>query len=188
MGPFWGGRYQFIVLLSEVYCMNPLMALAVVAGILAIPWVYLFVMILKLPVWVSFIAGGSFFAAGGGIEGLKKAGATNILGLIYGAITTAIWLNVGGADAGTSTMILFLSLIVGIVVFLAVVQSKISLLSFVPGVFFGFGTYFGVFLGKGETANIIPASQDVLLSIAIGIIFAYIIAYVSGLVTKKEDS
>ncbi len=167
--------------------MNPLLALAAAAGILAVPWVYLFVLIFKLPVWVSFIAGGSFFSAGGQVEGLKKAGATDILGILYGAITAAVWLTVGGANAATSAMIWFLSLIVGIVVFLAVVESKIELLSFVPGIFFGFGSFFGVFLGKADLANIIPATRDTLLSIVIGIIFAYIIQYVAGLITKKDS-
>ena len=167
--------------------MSALIALSVVAGVVAIPWVYLFILVFKLPVWVSFIAGGSFFAAGGGNEGLKKSIAADIVGVIYGIITAAIWLNIGGADALTPAMIWLLSLIVGIVVFLAVYETKISLLSFVPGVFFGFGSFFGVFLGNPVIANIIPAAVQAALAIVIGIIFAYIIGYVSGLLTKKES-
>lgn len=166
--------------------MSALVALSVVAGVLAIPWVYLFIMVFKLPVWVSFVAGGSFFAAGAGNEGLKKALAADILGIIYGLITAAIWLNVGGADALTPAMIGLLSFIVGIVVFLAVYETKISLLSFAPGIFFGFGSYFGVFLGNPTIDNIIPAAVQAALGMVIGIIFAYIIGYVSGILTKKE--
>lgn len=167
--------------------MSALVALSVVAGILAIPWVYLFIMVFKLPVWVSFVAGGSFFAAGAGNEGLKKSLAADILGIIYGIITAAIWLKVGGANALSPAMIGLLSLIVGVVVFLAVFETKIALLSFAPGVFFGFGSYFGVFLGKPGLDNIIPAAIQTALGMVIGIIFAYIIGYISGLLTKKAE-
>ncbi|MHB8172222.1 MAG: DUF1097 domain-containing protein [Thermincolia bacterium] len=167
--------------------MNPLIALAVAAGVLAVPWVYLFVMVFSLPVWVSFIASGSYFAAGGQVEGLKKAGATVILGVIYGAITAAIWLSIGGPNAATPAMIWLLSAVVGVVVFIAVVESKIDALSFVPGIFFGFGSYFGVFLGKVDMANILPSSIDTLLSVVIGIVFAYIIQFVAGMLTKKDS-
>lgn len=54
-------------------------ALAVVFGLASIPWTYAFVAELHLPLWPSFIASATFYAAGGSLEGLKRGYASNRL-------------------------------------------------------------------------------------------------------------
>ena len=48
------------------------LALAVVFGLASIPWTYAFVAGFDLPLWPSFITSATFYAAGSGIEALKR--------------------------------------------------------------------------------------------------------------------
>jgi len=49
---------------------NDTWALAVVFGLASVPWTYAFVAGLRIPLWPSFIASATFYAAGDGIDGL----------------------------------------------------------------------------------------------------------------------
>lgn len=77
------------------------------------------------------IALGRFYAAGGGLGGLKRTLACNIAASIYGAATIAVVAWVDGTVA--------LGLDVGAFI-LATLHEFVPLLSFTPGGFFGYAS------------------------------------------------
>lgn len=126
---------------------NETWALAVAFGLAAVPWTYVFVAGLDLPLWPSFVASASFFAAGGGLDGLLRGYAANLSGIAYAVATLALVGAVGGGP-------LALSLVVGAFMFVASAQSFVPQLSFTPGAFFGYATLFGVHASGGTTLGI----------------------------------
>ena len=102
-------------------------ALAIVFGLASIPWTYAFVAGLSLPLWPSFIASATFYAAGGSIDGLKRGYASNAAGIAYAAATLVI------VDAFLGGGVLALSVVVGVFMFLASLHEYVPLLSFTPG-------------------------------------------------------
>jgi len=108
--------------------MDMLMALALSIGILIAAWVKLGPMA-NLAVPAGIIAWGCFFAAGGKMQGLQKTVAATISGVFW------VWLAmtlVGMMNMGNVAFI-----IIGIVAFILVMQSKVATLSFIPGAFCG---------------------------------------------------
>ncbi|WP_436901652.1 DUF1097 domain-containing protein [Halovenus halobia] len=116
--------------------LNRTWALAVVFGLVSVPWTYVFVSG-NVPLWPSFIASASFYAAGEGFDGLARGAASNLAGIAYAAATLALVSAVGG---GTLT----LSFVVGGFMLLASLHEFVPLLSFTPGAFFGYATLFSV--------------------------------------------
>jgi hypothetical protein len=144
-------------------------ALAVVFGLAAIPWTYAFVAGLSLPLWPSFIASATFYAAGGDLHGLKRGYASNSAGIIYAAITLWIVNTVLGGGA------LALSVVVGVFMSLAVLDEYVPVLSYTPGGFLGYATMFsvhatdtGAFGLTGLTGETLAAVMAMLIGAAIG--------------------
>jgi hypothetical protein len=145
-------------------------ALAVVFGLASVPWTYAFVAGFELPLWPSFIASASFYAAGGGLEGLKRGYASNAAGILYG--TATLWVVDGLLGGG----VLALSVVVGAFMFLASLHERVELLSFTPGGFFGYATLFSVhaagvtaFGYSGLAGETLAAAASMLLGAAIGL-------------------
>ena len=111
--------------------------LAVVFGLASVPWTYVFVAGLEIPLWPSFVASATFYAAGGGVAGLVRGYASNLAGILYAVATLAVVAAVGGGPVA-------LSLAVGAFMFLASLHEYVSVLSFTPGGFFGYATMFSV--------------------------------------------
>lgn len=105
--------------------------LAVVFGVVSVPWTYLFVAG-GLALWPSFIASASFYAAD---ESLGRSVGANVVGIAYATATLAVVSLVGGE-------VLALSLVVGAFMFLASLHDAVGL--FTPGGFFGYATLFSV--------------------------------------------
>ena len=149
---------------------DDVLALAVVFGLASVPWTYAFVAGLQIPLWPSFIASASFYAAGGGVDGLKRGYASNAAGIVYAALT--LWVVDGLLGGG----VLALSVVVGVFMFLASLHGHVDALSFVPGGFFGYATMFSVH-AAGATAFGVPglagetlaAAVSMLLGAAIGL-------------------
>jgi hypothetical protein len=145
-------------------------ALAVVFGLASVPWTYAFVAGLQIPLWPSFIASGSFYAAGGGLDGLKRGYASNAAGIGYAAAT--LWL----VEAWLGGGVVALSVVVGAFMFLASLHGAVETLSFTPGGFFGYATMFSVH-AAGATAfgvgglggETLAAAVSMLLGAAIGL-------------------
>ena len=120
--------------------MDLLVALGISIGILIAAWAYVAVGMpeLGLIVWAGIIAWATFYAAGGGMDGLKKAIASNLAGNFWSAVALYVFNAMGGGN------VVVLAIIFGIIAFIFCVQAKIPLLSFIPGVFLGAATWVGV--------------------------------------------
>src|SRR6058998_1946085 len=108
--------------------MDMLMALAVSIGVLIAVWVKVGAMA-SLAVPAGIVAWACFFAAGGKITGLQKTIASTLSGVVW------VWLAmtlIGAMGMGNIAWI-----IIGVVAFLLVIQSKVAILSFIPGAFCG---------------------------------------------------
>jgi len=106
-------------------------SLAVVFGLASIPWTYVFVAGLDIPLWPSFIASASFYAAGTGLEGLTRSLASNLAGIVYAAATLLI------VEVAFGGAVVALSVVVGVFMFLASLHESVPLLSFIPVAFSG---------------------------------------------------
>jgi hypothetical protein len=123
--------------------------LAVVFGVASIPWTYGFVAGLEIPLWPSFVASATYYAAGEGTRAFLEGYANNLAGICYGAATLAV---VDGYLGGGPTA---LAVVVGLFMFLASVHGAVPLLSFTPGGFLGYATMFSVH-AAGATALGVP--------------------------------
>src|SRR2546430_11158767 len=108
--------------------MDMLMAVAVSIGVLIAGWVKVGAMA-SLTVPAGIVAWACFFAAGGKIQGLQKAIASNLSGVVWVWIAMAL---VGAMNLGSIAWI-----VIGVVAFMLVIQSKVAALSFIPGAFCG---------------------------------------------------
>jgi hypothetical protein len=148
---------------------NDTWALAVVFGAASVPWTYGFVAGLEIPLWPSFVASATFYAAGGDLDGLKRGYASNAAGIVYATGTLVVVDALGGGDA-------LLAVVVGVAMFLASLHAFVDVLSFTPGGFFGYATMFSV-NAAGATAFGVPglagetlaAALSMLLGAAIGL-------------------
>ena len=116
---------------------NETWALALAFGLASVPWTYAFVAGRHLPLWPAFVASASFFAAGGGLDGLVRGYAANLAGIGYAWTTILVVGAVGGGPV-------VLSFVVGAFMLLASLHAFVPRLDFTPGAFFGYATMFGV--------------------------------------------
>ncbi|QRV16133.1 DUF1097 domain-containing protein [Haloterrigena salifodinae] len=156
---------------------NDTWALAVVFGLASIPWTYGFVAGLHVPLWPSFIASGSFYAAGTGLNGLVRGYASNLVGIIYAAATLAVVNTYLGGG------VVALSLVVGVFMFLASLHEFVPVLSFTPGGFFGYATMFSVSAADAAAFGIAGLPGETLAAIV-----SMFIGAVIGLVTDEVSS
>lgn len=154
--------------------------MAVVFGALSVPWTFGFEQVSGLPLWPSFIASASFFAAGGGVMGFGRSLAGNLVGAAYGVIPLVLVGFVGGGVVG-------LSLAVGGLMFVASLHAFVSFLSFTPAGFFGFAALFGVHaagvtLGAGGLLGTFVAAG---VSLGIGAGIGFVAEGLSGALTRR---
>lgn len=145
------------------------LALAVLFGVASIPWTYAFVAELEIPLWPAFIGSATVFAAGGGIDGLRRGYASNLAGIGYAAATLAL------VDGYLGGGVVAMSLVVGAFMFVASLHAFVPLLSFTPGAFFGYATLFSVeaagasVLGlSGLGGETVAAALSMLIGAVIG--------------------
>lgn len=138
--------------------------LALLFGLASVPWTYAFVAILEIPLWPSFIASATFFAAGGDPPGLGRGLASLTAGAAYGAATLAIVAaTLGGPVA--------LSVVVGVAMLLASLHAYVPGLDFTPGGFFGYATLFSVHAAGATGLGLVGLAGELavtLVSMAIG--------------------
>lgn len=143
--------------------MDMLTALALSIGVLIAIWTYVAVAVVPdLSVWAAIVAWGCFFAAGGKALGFQKTVFANLSGLIYVWIITQILPHVGGSTIA-------LAILVGVIAFVMVVQSKIPALSFIPGAFIGAA----VTVGSGaasDTKHLLYVAVSLVIGAALGLI------------------
>jgi hypothetical protein len=157
--------------------MDPLMALAVSIGVLIALWVKfggLLIPSLAIAVPAGIVAWACFFAAGGKLPGLQKAIAATLSGVIWVWIATAL---IGATGLGNLAF-----LFIGIVAFLIVLQSKIRLLSFIPGGFCGAA------ITAASGATVAKGYLAVAVSLVAGAVLGYASEVGAGVLTKKPSA
>ncbi len=150
--------------------MNMLMALAVSIGVLIAVWVKVGAMA-SLAVPAGIVAWALFYAAGGKTQGLQKVIASTLSGVVW------VWLAmtlIGAMNMGSLTWI-----IIGVVGFVLVMQSKFPALSFIPG----------AFCGAAVTAWAAPADPKGYVMVAVALVAGAVLGYLSemgaGMIAKK---
>jgi len=122
-----------------------------------------------IPLWPSFIASGTFYAAGGDLRGLVRGYASNLAGIVYAVLTLAV------VDTYLGGGVVALSITVGAFIFLASLHEFVPLLSFTSGGFFGYATMFSVHAANatafgvtGLPGETVAAVRSMLLGAGIG--------------------
>jgi hypothetical protein len=125
----------------------------------------------SLAVPAGIVAWALFYAAGGKTQGLQKVIASTLSGVVW------VWLAmtlIGAMNMGSLTWI-----IIGVVAFLLVIQSKLPALSFIPG----------AFCGAAVTAWTAPADPRGYVMVAVALVAGAVLGYVSemgaGMIAKK---
>lgn len=142
-------------------------ALALSIGILAGIWTYASGL-LAILTWPAFIGWACFFATGGDVKSILKAGAPVICGVILGWIGVKI-APIFGAAFGVPIAITIIAIIMVLLI-------KVKGFEFAPGQFAGAASFFGA------GANFLPA----LLPLIIGILLGYLSAVLPKLVIKPQ--
>lgn len=148
-----------IVTWDRVTAWNDSWALAIVFGLVSIPWTYAFVAGLHIPLWPSFIGSATFFATEKGRGGLVRGYSSNLGGIGYGAGTLAV------IETMAPGNLIGLSLLVGLCMFLASLHDFVPPLSFTPGGFFGFATMFSVHAAEATAFGVSGLPGETLATI-----------------------
>jgi hypothetical protein len=130
---------------------------------------YLTATILPLPVFVTFIAWASFFILGGGIAGLKRSIACNLLGIVIASSTLLASLIMPESK-------LFLAVCVGVGSAAMVQASKLELFAPTPAVVWGFASTVATFVASGvpiQTAGLTNPGLVAAAAMIVGAAFGY---------------
>ncbi|HUL02309.1 MAG TPA: DUF1097 domain-containing protein [Gemmatimonadales bacterium] len=154
--------------------MNMVTALAIAAGVLVAVWVKVSALI-TVPYWYVGVFGWAcYMAAGGGMNGLKKAIPAGVLGMLAVAAAEMVALMTGHMELEW--------LLLGAATFVAVFVSRFALFSFIPAAFCG-----AAIIGAGGPVGIFDLITNVKLGIAfvLGAIIGFIADAVARMMTKK---
>lgn len=148
--------------------MNGLNAISLSVGLCVGVWCFATLGYLepKVMTWITFLTWASFFAAGGGTTGLKKAVASAFAGALISA--AVVWLNsqVGGGVQGVGLVIF--SVLLAALGWVLCQLSKIDLLSFIPGGFIGAASFFGAGAPLGD--KLVWVLVSILCGAAMGLV------------------
>lgn len=123
--------------------MNALNAISLSVGLFVGLWCFATLGFLepKVMTWITFLTWASFFAAGGGMDGLKKS----IAGAFAGALISAaiVWINARVGGGVTNGGLVIFSVLLAVLGYVLCQLSRLSVLSFIPGAFIGAASFFG---------------------------------------------
>lgn len=162
--------------------MKPIEALTVSIGLLAVVDTYITATIIPVPVWVTFIAWASFFILGGKKDGLIKSVSSNLTGLLISSATLIV-------ITTSNSEPLLTAIFVGIGSAAMVQFSKISLLSTLPAIVWGFASTVGTTAVTGISITKIGLDNPALISataLILGGLFGYISERLANTLTSKE--
>ncbi len=136
--------------------MNRHYSLALKTGLLSALWAWAAVA-LGLPSWAGFLGCTAWFAS-------PKGGVTGFLTILFTLGSGVLWAQVIIAGSAVAPGITWLSYaMTGVVAFLMCIQSRQTLLSFVPGTFIG---ACATFAAQGDWKSVLPA---LLLGLLFGV-------------------
>jgi len=151
--------------------MDMLLALALSIGVLIAGWTYVALGPAALPVWAGIVAWGTFFAAGGKTTGLTKTIASNLSGVFWAFVALKLSATLGGT-------LPVLSALVGVVALAMVLQSKVAVLSFIPGAFLGAATAVSVVVGTSGTYT------KTIIALVAGAVLGFLSELIAGKIAK----
>jgi hypothetical protein len=144
-------------------------ALSVSIGVLGGIATILTATLIKVPVWVVFIAWASYFVLGGGTAGAIRSVAANLTGIVIATVTLVTIDVLGG-----STLVAGIAVGVGSA---AMVQaSKLDLVSVTPAIVFGFASTVGTVAVTGDPVKELSLTHPSLkagLAMVMGAAFGY---------------
>lgn len=156
--------------------MPPLIAAMISLGVLGAVDTYVTATIFPVPVWVTFIAWASFFACGGGQQGLLKSLVSNWTGIIIASITLLI------IQFGPEHPV-FAAILVGAGTSAMIAASSIQILNFPPAIVFGFASLVGTAAATDTTVTTAGFSQPTIVAMA-----AMLLGGVFGLLSEIGTS
>ena len=164
--------------------MNLINALSISIGVLAAVATYLSLGTgLGLQVWALFLGWGSFYHAGGKMDGLKNSAINHV----WGAVLAALALFAIGTVAGS---VLVTSIIVGISVVILVLGAHTPALATIPAGVYGYASTAAFCLltavALGDITAVFKATAVVVVSLIVGNIFGLVSEKAAGLMVKTE--
>lgn len=154
--------------------MDMVLALALTVGVLVAVFVKVATMISML--WyVGVLGWACFMAAGGRMNGVKRACAAGLAGMF--------WVAAAEMTALVSGQMQFEWVFLGIAAFLIVIQSKLSLFSFIPA-----GLVGAAVIGAGGPIGIFDAVTNVRLAIVyvLGVVIGFVAEMIAGAMARKR--
>jgi hypothetical protein len=155
-------------------------ALSISIGVLGGVATLMTATVLTVPVWVIFIAWASFFILGGGSDGMVKSVASNLTGIAIASLTLLVVHALGGGTVVAAVA-------VGVGSAAMVQASKISLLSKIPAIVWGFASTVGTVAATGHditTASVDNPALVAALSMVLGAVFGIASEYWGTLMTS----
>ncbi|MGL5825433.1 MAG: DUF1097 domain-containing protein [Nocardioides sp.] len=126
-------------------------------------------------IWITFVGWASFYAAGGGQEGLMKSAAANV----WGALVSIVSLYVFSKLATEMNAALAAGICVGIAIVVLILGANVAALGFIPGQVFGYAPTAGLVL---TSAALYGGSHP---KVFLASVVSLLIGNVLGLVSEK---
>jgi hypothetical protein len=155
--------------------MDMLMARAVSIGVLIAIWVKFGGMLVPgvaIAVPAGIIAWACFYAAGGKTQGLQKTIASNLSGVVW-VLLAHLLISAFGLQS-------WAWVVIGVVAFLIVMQSKVAALSFIPGGFVGAAVTAASGAGTDIKMNVMVA-----FALVAGAVLGYVSQMGAEMIAKK---
>lgn len=150
----------------------------IVASILAGITAFIGGTALNLPPWAIFIGwAGTFLAGGPSLAAAKKLWVAMPAGSTFALIIVEIDKQIGnGLGSSRWGQDLILGLIIFVINSALMYAGRTRLFSLVPGMFFGFASFFATFFGGfgWDAGNVWAAWASVIVMNALGPVFAYL--------------
>src|SRR5437899_198726 len=137
--------------------MRHLNALTISIGVLGGVATLVTATVLKVPVWVIFIAWASFFILGAGNRGFVRSIASNLAGIVVASLTLLVIHLLGGGP-------IVAAVAVGIGSAAMVQLSRIGLLSTLPAIVWGFACTVGTTAATGHDITTVSLGSPALVA------------------------
>ena len=150
--------------------MKKLEAYSISIGVLGAVDTYLTATLIRVPVWVTFIAWASFFILGGKFSGLKQSIASNLTGVVISSLTL-LFIGLFGSHP------IVAAVCVGAGSAAMVQVSKLPLLSAIPAIVWGFASTVGTTVATGKPITSVGLDNPAIVAgtaMVLGGIFGYL--------------
>lgn len=153
--------------------MKKLDAYSISIGVLGCVDTYLTATVIKVPVWVTFIAWASFFILGGRRSGLIRSIFSNLTGIIIASLTLL-------AISAISDNPLVVAICVGVGSAAMVQASKVPILTAIPAIVWGFASTVGTTIATAKPITTVGLDNPALVA-AVAMILGGLFGYLSEL-------